>query len=108
MKTLCRASASGFSLEDAHSLEEIEKMSEEERRGLLLPVERVFEKYPKVILPEFFARLAHSGLEIYIKKIGFSANEGEIYRLCDENGFFAVGEVRVFDDGLAIKPIRQF
>ena len=108
MKTLCRASASGFSLDDAHSLDEIEKMTEDERATLLLPVERVFEKYPKVTLPEFFARLAHSGLEIYIKKIGFSANEGEIYRLYDENGFFAVGEVRVFDDGPAIKPIRQF
>ena len=108
MKTLCRASASGFTLCDAHSLEEIEKMTEDERAALLLPTERVFEKYPKVILPEFFARLAHSGLEIYIKRIGFSANEGEIYRLYDSNGFFAVGEVRSFDDGLAIKPIRQF
>lgn len=108
MKTLCRGSASGFSLAEAHSLDEIEKMRTDERASLVLPVERVFEKYPKVELPDFFARLAHSGLEIYIKKIGFSANEGEIYRLYDKDGFFAVGEVRAFDEGLAIKPIRQF
>ena len=25
-----------------------------------------------------------------------------------QNGFFAVGEVREYEDGLAIKPIRQF
>ena len=108
MKTLCRASASGFSLENAHTLDEIENMSDEERVGLILPTERVFEKYPKVVLPDFFARLARSGLEIYLKKISFAANEGEIYRLCDNDGFFAVGEVRAFEEGLAIKPIRQF
>jgi tRNA pseudouridine55 synthase len=108
MKTLCRASASGFSLENAHTLDEIENMSAEERVGLILPTERVFEKYPKVVLPDFFARLARSGLEIYLKKISFAANEGEIYRLCDNDGFFAVGEVRAFEEGLAIKPIRQF
>jgi hypothetical protein len=57
---------------------------------------------------DFFARLAHSGLEIYLKKIDLDLAEGTRVRLLDKNGFFAVGEVRAFDDGLAIKPIRQF
>ena len=29
-------------------------------------------------------------------------------RIADSDGFFAVGEVREFEEGLAIKPIRQF
>jgi hypothetical protein len=29
-------------------------------------------------------------------------------RLADEKGFFALGEVREYEDGKAIKPIRQF
>jgi hypothetical protein len=29
-------------------------------------------------------------------------------RLLDADGFFAIGEVREFEGGLAIKPIRQF
>jgi len=33
---------------------------------------------------------------------------GTVLRICDVNGFFAVGEVKEFDSGLAIKPIRQF
>ncbi len=108
MKTLRRATASGFTLDDAHTLSEIEKMTAEEREALILPTEVVFKKYPEVVLPEFFSRLARCGLEIYLKKIKLDASEGEIFRLKDERGFFAVGEVRRFDEGLAIKPIRQF
>ncbi len=108
MKTLMRATASGFTLDDAHTLTEIENMTKEKRESLLLPTEVIFKKYRQVVLPEFFARLARCGQEIYLKKIKLDAPEGEILRLSDEQGFFAVGEVREFDDGLAIKPIRQF
>lgn len=108
MKTLERATASGFTLDDAHTLSEIEKMTLEEREALVLPTEVVFKKYREVILPEFFARLARCGQEIYLKKIKLDAYLGDILRLKDESGFFAVGEVREFDEGLAIKPIRQF
>lgn len=108
MKTLERTTASGFGIAEAHSLTELEAMSEEERAGLILPVERIFLKYPEVILPEFFERLARSGLEIYLKKIGYSAEVGDTVRLSGKEGFFAVGEVRDFDGGRAIKPIRQF
>ena len=108
MKTLCRASASGFTLEDAHTLSELEAMSPEEREKCIFPVEYIFRKYDTVTLQPFFARLAHSGLEIYLKKIKIDLPIGQIVRLCDENGFFAIGEVREFEDGKAIKPIRQF
>lgn len=107
MKTLQRASASGFSLADAHTLSELEEMTNAEREACVLPIEVVFAKYREVRLSAFFARLAHSGLEIYLKKIGLDLPEGERVRLYDEKGFFAVGEVRVFEDGKAIKPIRQ-
>ena len=107
MKTLCRASASGFTLADSVTLGELEAMTESEREAKVLPVERIFLDLPEVKLPDFFARLAHSGLEIYQKKISTDFGIGERVRLCDKNGFFAVGEVREFDDGTAIKPIRQ-
>ena len=108
MKALKRAEASGFALEDAYTLAELEKMTDTEKAAALLPVERVFEKYRAVILPDFFARLARCGQQIYLRKIGLSAECGEVLRLYDEGDFFAVGEVREFDDGQAIKPIRQF
>ena len=108
MKTLCRASASGFSLADAHTLTELENMTEAERESCIFPVEYIFRALPEVKLPAFFARLAHSGLEIYLKKIKLDLPLGARVRLSDEQGFFALGEVSEFEQGSAIKPIRQF
>ena len=108
MKTLCRASASGFTLADAHTLSELENMSETERESCIFPVEYIFRQYEEVRLSAFFSKLAHSGLEIYLKKINLDLPTGTMVRLSDENGFFALGEVREYEGGKAIKPIRQF
>ncbi len=108
MKELCRASASHFSLSDAHTLSEIENMSEDERKSLIIPIEKIFTEESKVTLSPFFARLARNGLPIYLKKIGIELEVGRRVTLFDENGFFALGEVRTLDDGDAIKPIKQF
>ena len=108
MKTLQRASASGFTLADAHTLSQLEAMTEDEREACVLPIEYIFRERPEVRLSAFFAKLAHSGLEIYLKKINLDLPLGTQVRLSDEKGFFALGEVREFDQGKAIKPIRQF
>ncbi len=108
MKTLTRASASGFTLSDSYTLAELEGMSEEELEKVILPTEAVFRNEKHLTLPPFFARLASSGLEIYLSKVNFSAKLGERVLLYNENGFFALGEVREFEAGLAIKPIKQF
>ena len=108
MSSLRRLEAGGFTLEGAHTLEELSAMSEEERLSLLIPTERIFDNRKSVMLSDFFSRLAHSGLEIYLKKIGVSLEVGELVKMYDKDGFFALGEVRMFDDGAAVKPIRQF
>ena len=108
MKTLTRLSASGYTVHEAHTLTELEAMSEDERLSLVYPVEDVFKKYGEVCLSDFFARLARSGQEIYLHKIKKSLNVGDVVRISDSHGFFAVGEVKEFENGLAIKPIRQF
>ena len=108
MKTLQRLTASGYTIDEAKTLTELEAMTEEERISHVYPVEDVFKKHECVVLPDFFARLAHSGLEIYLHKIRRDYPQGTLLRLADSNGFFAVGEVREFESGLAIKPIRQF
>ena len=108
METLRRGSAAGFTLADAHTLEELENMSEDERESCNFPVEHIFRQLPEVKLPPFFARLAHSGLEIYLKKINLDVPTGQRVRLSDADGFFALGEVREYEDGRAIKPIKQF
>ena len=73
-----------------------------------VPTEELFAHLRKVTLSPFFARLARCGVEIYLKKIGVSAECGERFTLFDEKGFFALAEVREFDEGIALKPIKQF
>lgn len=108
MKTLMRVEASGFSLGDAYTLSELESMNEAQRSSKILPIETVFKDKPQLTLPPFFARLARCGVEIYLKKIGYDAKIGDRVTLFDEKGFFALGEVREFEAGKAIKPIKQF
>ena len=108
METLERTKASVFTLDDAKTISELEAMSESERKAVIYPIEYVFADLEKVYLEPFFARLARCGVEIYLKKIGLGLPEGTRVTIFDEYGFFALGEVREFDTGLAIKPIKQF
>lgn len=108
MAALERTKASVFTLSDAHTLSEIENLTEEERDKLVIPVEKVFDDLTKIHLSPFFARLARCGVEIYLKKIGVDIPLGARVTLWDEEGFFALGEAREFENGTAIKPIKQF
>jgi len=108
MKTLKRTAAGTFTLEGAYTLSEIEEMDEAARLSLLKPTEELFFDLDRVVLPEFFEKLAHCGLEIYQKKIGADYAVGTRVRIYGKDGFFALGEVREYEDGTAIKPIKQF
>ena len=109
MATLCRSAAGEFSLNDAHTIAELEEMTPEQRAELLCPVESLFSDIPAVKLPAFYERLSRSGCEIYQKKIRTDLPVGARLRLCDENGkFYALGEVREYPAGSAIKSIKMF
>ncbi|MBO7304296.1 MAG: tRNA pseudouridine(55) synthase TruB [Clostridia bacterium] len=108
MKALMRLEASGFTVSEAVSLDTLEPLSESERQRYLLPTETVFQNKKKCILPPFFGKLGRAGAEVYLRKIDFCGEVGERVALFDDKGFFALGEIREYPDGLAIKPIKQF
>lgn len=109
MSSLRRTASGHFDLSAAHTFEELEAMEYEERVGLLADIESLFADCPKVVLPEFFAHLAHSGAHIYQKKIGADFGNGQKIRLADKNGFFALGQATFDSDGESvIKPVKQF
>ena len=108
MTELCRTKSGEFKIEDSYTIEELEKMTVEEREALLKPTESLFEEAVAVTLPPFYTRLCRSGCEIYQKKIGTSLNVGEYVRLYDEKGFFALGQVKEYENGTAIKSIKLF
>lgn len=110
MASLERSSACGFSIGDAHTVEELEAMSYDERIALLRPVEQIFYELDAVKLSSFYERLFRSGCEIYLKKAGLPAvAAGVRLRVLDSKGeFFALGEVREYENGLALKSIKLF
>ena len=109
MSSLRRTASGHFDLSAAHTFEELEAMEYEERVELLSDIESLFADCPKVVLPEFFAHLAHSGAHIYQKKIGSAFGDRQKIRLADKKGFFALGQVTRDSDGESvIKPVKQF
>ncbi len=108
MSSLNRTRAGIFDLKDAYTLEELEAMTSEERYEKLIPTELLFEDYPIQRLSDFYARLAKNGCEIYEKKIGAHHDIGTRLRVYDKDGFFAVGEVREYEEGLAVKLLKRF
>ena len=111
MATLCRTLAGGFSIEDSHTLEELEALSVEERQGLLIPTESLFNDLTAVNLPAFYEKLCRNGCEIYLNKLRLKSalTLNQRVRLCSQDGeFFALGEVREYESGYAIKAKKLF
>lgn len=109
MATLCRTETGGFPIEKSYTIEQLENMNEDERLSLLIPTESLFADLPAVKLPAFYEKLCRSGCEIYQNKIRTNHKVGQRVRICNEKGgFFALGEVREYEDGTAIKAIKTF
>lgn len=109
MATLERCETGGFSLAVSHTLDEIEALDENGRLALLSPIEDLFVTLPAVRLPAFYEKLSRSGCEIYQKKIKTDFGEGQRVRMCDADGaFYALGEIRSYEEGTAIKAIKLF
>ena len=110
MASLERSAACGFPISEAHTIDEIEQLSVDERLTLLRPVEEIFNDLDSVKLPAFYEKLFRSGCEIYIKKAKLPEYPiGTRLRVLDSTGgFFALGEVREYENGLAVKSIKLF
>ncbi len=109
MATLCRSAAGEFDLEHSVTLEELEKLELSQRTELLRPTEELFSTLPAIRLPAFYEKLSRSGCEIYQSKIKSSLPIGARVRMCSENGsFYALGEVKEYENGTAIKSIKMF
>lgn len=108
MTELCRTQSGDFLIKDSYSIADLEAMEVSQRQSLLMPVESLFTDAEAVTLPDFYARLCKSGCEIYQKKIGTAIPDSKFVRLLDKNGFFALGQVKEYPDGSAIKAIKLF
>ena len=109
MAELERLETGGFSVENSHTIDELEEKNILELEKLLIPTESLFSTLPTVCLPPFYEKLFRSGCEIYQKKIGTSFVDDMKLRVCKADGtFFALGKVREYENGSAIKSIKIF
>lgn len=109
MATLERLEACGISIDDCHTLDELEALDGGERQNLLLSTERLFAELDLTKLPAFFEKLFRDGCPIYQKKIKTDFKVGQRVRVCSENGhFFALGEVVEREEGSAIRSVKIF
>ena len=94
LAALRRTAAGGFSLEDAHSLEELQAAKDAGTlKGLLLGVETVFGSLPRLQVNEEASRRLANGAPVY----GVKAENGR-YAAYAPGGF--LGLVQVLQDGM--------
>lgn len=85
MNTLVRIKSADFTIEESYTPERLVQMKEDGTLdGAVIPVDNLFEVYPKIRLDAFLAAKAKNGVRIRKKGL----NEGNNYRVYDENDAF--------------------
>ena len=109
MRELVRTRVSSFSIEDAHTLAEIEKAVRLEQLDYVVPVDAVFEQYPKGVADQEFQKFLENGHTIPEKAIHFpdSVDFAPTIRMYDYHQRF-VGLFSYVSETKAYKPIKMF
>ena len=98
MSSLERNEVGVFKREDAIVFDDLNNMSVEEILSHLIPVEKMFMDLKEARMDAFFNRLFRQGQKIRLSKLrGIYGEVGELFRVYDENGFYALGEICEID-----------
>lgn len=88
MDSLRRISVGDEKVEDAHTLDEIEAMDEDERQGILIPMDRLLEHVPAIHLPGHRKKPMLNGMS---SRIHFQVDEAPLYRIYAGGDFIGIG-----------------
>lgn len=101
MGNLRRTKAGMFNIDESHTVEEIEKLKENGKLGdIILPVDSVFMKYPKIQLNEKQVKSVTNGIRMTYRGI-----EGQTYRVYDNNNEFLC--ISKIEDG-KLRLVKSF
>lgn len=102
MTSLVRTASNGFLIADAHTAEELEKMTPAE---YLIPVEKIMSPYPEIILSDGKAKRFLNGGALDADRLGGIPAESPFFRIYNnENVFLGLGEIS--EDGLKARVIE--
>lgn len=89
MTSLVRLSSGGFTLADCFTFEQIQQTRDEDRlEELILPIERVFEKLPKLNLCEVQTRMYRNGVKLDLARVENIIDGCELYAVYGYDGSF--------------------
>lgn len=89
MTSLVRTSSGGFTLADCYTFEEIQQARDEDRlEELILPIERVFAKLPKLRLGEAQTRMYRNGVKLDLSKLRDMRKNEDCYGVFGYDGVF--------------------
>ena len=89
MTSLVRTSSGGFTLDDCFTFEEIQQARDEDRlEELILPIERVFVKLPKLRLGEAQTRMYRNGVKLDLTKLRDIRSGEDNYGVFGADGVF--------------------
>ena len=90
MNTLRRTKTGPFTIEESHTLKKIETLKNNgELEKIIIPVDRMFEEYPKIKLNPKQVKSVTNGVQMT-----YSGKEGQSYRVYDEkNKFLCISKI---------------
>lgn len=89
MTSLMRTSSGGFTIADCYTFEEIQLARDEDRLAeLILPIERVFEKLPKLRLGEAQTRMYRNGVKLDLARVYNIKDDADTYAVYGNDGAF--------------------
>ncbi len=101
MTSLVRTYASGFTLNDCYTFEQIQQARDENNlESLILPIERIFNTLPKLRLNEHQTKLYKNGVKLNLEKIHNIIEGCELYSLYGFDGMFIGTAVADFENAV--------
>ena len=108
MSALERTKSGSFTIENSYTIEDLEKLTIEERAKLVMPTEELFMDCPAIDVNDFYAKLIRGGTELYQKKLGTCYAIGQFVRIKHNNVFIALGQIDEYEAGSAVRPVKLF
>ncbi|MCM1313970.1 MAG: tRNA pseudouridine(55) synthase TruB [Prevotella sp.] len=101
MTSLVRTSASGFTLNDCYTFEEVQQARDENNlESLILPVERVFNSLPKLRLNEHQTKLYRNGVKLDLSRIHNIKTDCNLYSVYGFDGAFIGTALAEHENGI--------
>lgn len=113
MKSLKRTRVGRFLLEEARTLDELERLAKEGRleEEALIPVEKLFSHCPLLVVKPEFERLVRNGNELYPDQVirGQEEEGNEEFRVCGTDGtFYGLYAFHAEGNSGKYRPVKMF